>query len=283
MKPFEPLEPFEPPKSFDLARKLESTKITDDSIATQNSDGPQTIGNLIENTKDRNDKEPTPKAETVQEPERCVTPAITLTDSSPAHHEVQIQPESSYTKPSTDSFNVQSQNVHPPFESLSKTQNIYQSFEQLPPLDYSFHQPQTNWYNQKTDYNAYVPQSFYNPPAEIYTQNYNSTVKPFGSPKEHKAEIKEERIKNSLKEIISDLDTYAEKDLGESREERKLENASVRSYESVLENSSVLHQVFLLKSNVFTFQNSSINIFNIVGHWMRYFRTFKIFRNEYKK
>lgn len=67
-----------------------------------------------------------------------------------------------------------------------------------------------------------------------------------------KAEIKEEKIKNSLKEIISDLDHYAEKDkeLKESYfEEKKVNgNSTTYSYENVLESQSHVKEVCLDKN-----------------------------------
>ncbi|RZC37754.1 hypothetical protein BDFB_004468 [Asbolus verrucosus] len=89
------------------------------------------------------------------------------------------------------------------------------------------------------------------PPLEPHESSYsNVTVNGIGkniNESSPKAEIKEEKIKNSLKEIISDLDSYAEKDkeLKESyREERKVDdNSTTYSYEKVLESQSHVKEI----------------------------------------
>lgn len=67
----------------------------------------------------------------------------------------------------------------------------------------------------------------------------------------NKAEIKEEKIKNTLKEIISDLDSYAEKDkeLKESvKEQIVVENGKndSYSYQKTVESESYLKEVCLV-------------------------------------
>lgn len=104
-----------------------------------------------------------------------------------------------------------------PFESLK-------SFELVKQVEESFSQEKTRGGELPEGYEPVKPLSPLKPfdLEPIYNTNSETTVNSSGQ-KNNQAEIKEENIKNTLKEIILDLDNFVErdKDLKEPKIEQK--------------------------------------------------------------
>lgn len=174
-KPFEPLKPFEPPKSFEIAKQIveaERAPIAKE-IEDIYSDALAKIDNIGQINYDEKQSQ-------------------NVEDIGPTP--MDIPPPLDHTKffdnPPIDSNNNEESSTsawlpegYVPVEPLSplKLSDLEPALEPPPPV------PQITL---TSDSNSDVPK----------------VLRSAG------AEIKEENIKNSLKEIISDLDTYAEKD-----------------------------------------------------------------------
>ncbi|CAH0545734.1 unnamed protein product [Brassicogethes aeneus] len=270
LKPFEPLQPFEPPKSFDLARKLENTKISDDEKISN--------GNaiMVENENDTNDSELSQimTNKTVEKHiSRSVTPTIILTETSnPVSESVLYEPPEIQGKACPSEVPSSLQNTHISSGHLHNVSSMPSSFQttyapSMPsPLQHTYtpmnHEVSSfgnakntsyttplnnNWYNtQPTGYKPVASVNTYQPVASPYSNSQYNSLDRYPSyatgSRENKAEIKEENIKNTLKEIISDLDTYAERDK-ELKESFHNENGN-STYSSTLQVTSEITSKF---------------------------------------
>lgn len=187
IKPFEPLKPFEPPKSFELAKQIEALKPQSESkqsetdSATQAAPPPAIVITTAEKT-----------ASAV-----AATTAVPATSSTVAvAAPTQFENASLTTEAPTVSNNINSENGDFKPEVTTNTINSFNGLESFGGLPLGY-EPVIAL--EPLDLNALVAPI----QSEPITQNKETPLK---------AEIEEGKAKSTLKEIISEIDSYAERD-----------------------------------------------------------------------
>ncbi|KAF5300696.1 hypothetical protein FQA39_LY11058 [Lamprigera yunnana] len=206
IKPFEPLEPIEPLKSFEIAKQLISV------TKSPTAENKETTTDVKEENKENSNTKPAAQnninvakeimtdQNVTQTKEETVQRHFVLPSTVPEIHTVASQ--ETQNKPSASPGNIQ---------HWSTTDKISESFKNVP-INLLSEAPKPKvplqpFMEESTPHNRVEPKIYQ--PILRKSPNYVPVQE---STTSRKSEIKEEKIKNTLKEIISEIDSYAEKD-----------------------------------------------------------------------
>ncbi|XP_025836747.1 uncharacterized protein LOC108742527 isoform X3 [Agrilus planipennis] len=240
IKPFEPLSPFEPPKSFELAKQIDNSLKSEKNppiLKDENYSPPYSYTN--DNVVRRSNFQSKP----------------------PVPETIRDQPN---RKTNTNSnYGILTQSMYEPITKV----NVDKSFSDVDTVKSLRRYSDPSSFAQNREQSILEARKFNDTPKpyispfqrtdtldEVVTTERNDNeedkgyteIKLFETPKviprrqddTDKAEIKEEKIKNTLKEIISEIDTYAEKDTelkeslkAEDKKDESIDNGNGFNYE----------------------------------------------------